>query len=95
MAKVTSKLQVTVPKVLAEQFGLRPGDEIDWQAAGDSIRIVRSESRRAPLSTEERLSLFDRATARQRHRERRRGPAKSSRSRGWSRSDAYRRGRAR
>jgi bifunctional DNA-binding transcriptional regulator/antitoxin component of YhaV-PrlF toxin-antitoxin module len=28
MAKVTSKLQVTLPKVLAERYDIEPGDEI-------------------------------------------------------------------
>jgi len=28
-AKVTSKLQVTVPKALAAQLGIRPGDDVD------------------------------------------------------------------
>ncbi len=27
---MTSKLQVTIPKAVAEQFGIRPGDKIDW-----------------------------------------------------------------
>ena len=30
MAKVTSKLQVTLPKALADQYGIEPGDEIGW-----------------------------------------------------------------
>ncbi len=95
MAKVTSKLQVTVPKVLAQQYGIRPGDEIEWQAAGDAIRIVRAGLRPAPLSTAERVRLFDRATARQKQRESgRRGP-KRSRTRGWTRAGLYRRGRSR
>ena len=38
MAKVTSKLQVTVPKALAERHGIAPGDEIDWQSAGSNHR---------------------------------------------------------
>jgi bifunctional DNA-binding transcriptional regulator/antitoxin component of YhaV-PrlF toxin-antitoxin module len=95
VAKVTSKLQVTVPKVLAEQYGIRPGDEIDWQAAGDAIRIVRAGGGAEPLSCKEKLDLFDRATARQRQRERRAGSVRPSRSRGWTRADAYHRGRAR
>ena len=28
MAKVTSKLQLTVPKAIADQYGIRPGDEL-------------------------------------------------------------------
>ena len=32
MAKVTSKFQVTVPKLIAQQYNIRPGDHIDWVA---------------------------------------------------------------
>jgi AbrB family looped-hinge helix DNA binding protein len=34
MPKVTSKLQLTVPKAIAEQYGIRPGDELEWIPAG-------------------------------------------------------------
>jgi AbrB family looped-hinge helix DNA binding protein len=95
VAKVTSKLQVTVPKVLAEQYGIRPGDEIEWQAAGDAIRIVPAGLRPAPLSTAERLRLFDRATARLERRESSGGRPRRPRTRGWKRADLYRRGRSR
>ena len=47
MAKVTSKLQVTVPKALAERYDLEPGDEITWEAAGDVIRVVPPRKRPA------------------------------------------------
>ena len=30
MAKVTSKMQITIPKRLAEQVGIAPGDEIQF-----------------------------------------------------------------
>lgn len=30
MSKITSKYQVTVPKKIAEAYGIRPGDEIEW-----------------------------------------------------------------
>jgi AbrB family looped-hinge helix DNA binding protein len=46
MAKVTSKRQVTVPKAIAEQYGIRPGDEIEWLPAGDAIRVVPMSSPR-------------------------------------------------
>ena len=36
MAKVTSKLQVTVPKAIADRFGIRPGDEIEFMPGEDS-----------------------------------------------------------
>ncbi|HEY7724128.1 MAG TPA: AbrB/MazE/SpoVT family DNA-binding domain-containing protein [Anaeromyxobacteraceae bacterium] len=48
MARVTSKLQVTVPKALADRYRMRPGDEIEWQAAGDAIRVV--PQRRQPAA---------------------------------------------
>ena len=40
MAKVTSKLQFTLPKKLAEQVGISPGDEVDVSLAGEGLRIV-------------------------------------------------------
>jgi AbrB family looped-hinge helix DNA binding protein len=95
MAKVTSKLQVTVPKALAERYGIRPGDDITWHAAGDAIRLV--PGRRLPVGdlAAQRLTLFDRAQARQRGRERARGKRKGTKDRGWRREDLYERGRAR
>jgi AbrB family looped-hinge helix DNA binding protein len=62
MAKVTSKYQVTVPKVIAKEFKLRPGDEIDWVSAGEVIRVI---PRNRPVVTEDResrLRLFERHT---------------------------------
>ena len=40
MAKVTSKLQVTLPRAIANQYGIRPGDDIQWQPAGTVIQVV-------------------------------------------------------
>lgn len=40
MAKVTSKYQVTVPKKIAERYGIHPGDDIGWEAAADVIRVI-------------------------------------------------------
>ena len=93
MAKITSKSQVTVPKAIAEQFDLHPGDQIDWVAAGEVIRVVPLRRRAAPATRESQLRLFDQAT--ERHR-RRPSPGKASRSRarGWTREDLYRRGRS-
>jgi AbrB family looped-hinge helix DNA binding protein len=93
MVKVTRKLQITVPKVLAERYGIDPGDEIEWEAAGDAIRVV--PPRRAPVrDLAARLRLFDLATARQKAREKGTGRPRA-RSRGWTREDLYGRGRAR
>jgi AbrB family looped-hinge helix DNA binding protein len=93
MAKVTSKLQVTLPKALANQFGIEPGDEIEFVPAGDGIRILTAPERAEPLSVERRLAMFDAATRRQRARE---APTKrsTSKSRGWTREELYTRGRA-
>jgi AbrB family looped-hinge helix DNA binding protein len=94
MAKVTSKLQVTVPKAIARHYGIRPGDEIDWLIAGDTIRVVPPRRTAGTLTPEERLRRFDLATARL---QRRPGPSqvKARRGRGWSREELYRRGRPR
>jgi AbrB family looped-hinge helix DNA binding protein len=61
--KVTSKLQLTVPKVIAEKYGIRPGDELEWTPAGESIRVrrVKNESK-VDLNVEQRLALFDENT---------------------------------
>jgi len=93
MAKVTSKLQVTVPKTLAERYGIAPGDEIDWEAAGDAIRVVPAR-RRERRDVGFRLALFDKATERQRQRQRKR-PVAAARERGWTREELYQRGGAR
>jgi AbrB family looped-hinge helix DNA binding protein len=91
MSRVTSKLQVTVPKAIAQRFGIRPGDEIEFQAAGDAIRIEPA-GKRKPLSIEERLRLFDEATRRVRKR---RWKGKPPEGRGWTREELYERGRSR
>ncbi len=90
MAKVTSKLQVTVPKALADRYHIEPGAEIEWEAAGDAIRVIPARTRRADPAS--RLKLFDQATARQLERGTRFARAPE---RGWSREDLYERGRPR
>jgi AbrB family looped-hinge helix DNA binding protein len=91
MSKVTSRLQVTLPKALAQRFGIRPGDEVELKAEEDAIRIV-IPARTAPLTREDRLALFDQATRRQRAREVRRGQLPPVKDRGWTREDLYDRG---
>lgn len=97
VSKVTSKLQLTLPKRLAEQYGIAPGDDVEFQAAGDCIRLVPSGRHIAGnrLSTEERLRLFDEDTARQRDREKSmnlRGTRPKKRD--WKRDDLYTRGKS-
>jgi AbrB family looped-hinge helix DNA binding protein len=104
MTKVTSKLQVTLPKALAERYGIEPGGEIEWEAAGETIRVHPVGARSDVDVVEERLRLFDQARERQRRRERarqRRKPAAKrparggARDRGWKREDLYKRGSSR
>lgn len=97
MAKVTSKLQVTIPKVIADRYGIKPGDDIDFQAAGEVIRVVPPMGRaKARLSPEERLRLFEAATDRQRRRqETMRISGESMAERAWKREDLYNRGEPR
>jgi bifunctional DNA-binding transcriptional regulator/antitoxin component of YhaV-PrlF toxin-antitoxin module len=93
VAKVTSKLQVTVPRVVADRYGIRPGDEIEWEPAGDVIRVLPPRAH-GLQDLPERLRRFDQATARQRQRQRRAARGRA-RQRGWTREELYERGRAR
>ena len=92
---MTSKRQVTLPKDLADEYGIEPGDEIDWERAGDAIRVVPRRRPGPGLSVAERLALFDAAA--RRHEARWAGvtlhPTPPT-DRGWTRDDLYDRGRA-
>jgi len=91
MARVTRKLQVTVPKAIADQFGIRPGDEVEIVPGEGSLRIVLPiEATRYGI--EDRLRLFDLATQRQRDREKGQSRPTSAPTRGWRREDLYTRG---
>ena len=94
MAKVTGKFQITLPKALAERCGIRVGDELELRPVGRSIQI----DKRTPLDAlplrPDRLAHFDRATARQRTRERT-VQLTPTRSRGWTREELHVRGRPR
>jgi AbrB family looped-hinge helix DNA binding protein len=48
MSKVTSKLQVTIPKALAVKYGIRPGDEVRWEEIHRGAVMVRASP--GPLS---------------------------------------------
>ena len=92
---MTSKLQVTVPKAIADRFRISPGDEIEWVPAGDSIRVIPKGRRRSPVDIRARLRRFDEATERQRRREAGRSFEREPKDRGWTREDVYDRGRPR
>ena len=85
MSRVTKKYQVSIPRVLAEQYGIAPGDDLIWEA----LRVRRAEPRpRSALSQEELLRLFDAATKRQQARNRAAGAAAPTK-RGWMREELY------
>jgi AbrB family looped-hinge helix DNA binding protein len=97
MPKVTSKLQLTVPKKIADQYGIQPGDELEWIPAGESIRVEvmhQKVKNRQELSREERLTLFDEATRRRKEREElilsgKPRPEAPKSGRGWTREALY------
>jgi len=99
MPKVTSKLQLTVPKKIADQYGIRPGDELEWIPAGDSIRVElarRKAKSGMRLSPEERLALFDANTkwldelqAEQLKEAKSKGTRITRENRGWTREEIY------
>jgi AbrB family looped-hinge helix DNA binding protein len=95
MAKVTTKLQVTVPKAIADRFGIRPGDEIEWRAEGNAIRVLTRALEGESLDREARLRSFDEATARQKGRNRSVHRRARKADRGWTREDLYDRVRPR
>lgn len=90
MSKVTSKYQVSIPKVLAERIGIRVGDELAWEDAAGTLRARLATRPKARITLSERVRLFDAATARQADRERRRRLSRSK-GRGWTRGDLYNR----
>ena len=95
MAKITSKLQVSVPKAIAQAFGIRPGDHIDWVAADNVIGVVPVRLARKPHTVASRLQLFDQATERQKRRQAKPSRRNAGAPRGWKREELYQRGRAR
>jgi len=99
MSKVTSKLQLTVPKAIADQYGIRPGDELEWIPAGESIRVelVRRKAKAGhELTTEERLALFDanmvridKLQAEELKKAKKKGMRITREDRGWTREELY------
>jgi AbrB family looped-hinge helix DNA binding protein len=95
MSKVTSKLQVTIPKRIAEQCSIRPGDDIEFVATAEGLRVVTASGRGADgLSVAERLRLFDAATERLRACQAgMKLPLTPPAERGWTREELYTRGK--
>lgn len=95
---MTSKLQITLPKRIAEQYRIAPGDEIEFVPAGDVIQLIPpSGESRLRIGAEERLRLFDAASDRQREREQQMPLDRSGqgKQRDWKREDLYTRGPSR
>jgi AbrB family looped-hinge helix DNA binding protein len=92
MSRVTSKLQVTIPKAIARRYGIEPGTEIDFLPAGEAIRVVprAGESRRSDPAR--RLELFDAATLREDVRRDGRLERDQTTDPGWTREELYGRG---
>jgi AbrB family looped-hinge helix DNA binding protein len=91
MSKITSKRQVTLPKHIADRFGLGAGDDIEWVAEEDSIRVYVAGAVRATPSVEQRLRWFDQASERQRRRQAGLDQGAVA-DRGWTREELYDRG---
>jgi AbrB family looped-hinge helix DNA binding protein len=99
MPKVTSKLQLTVPKAIADQYGIRPGDELEWIPAGESIRVElarRKAKAGHELTSEERLALLDdnferidKLLAAQLKEAGRKNARLTRQNRGWTREELY------
>jgi AbrB family looped-hinge helix DNA binding protein len=106
MSKVTSKLQVTIPKAIAKQYSIAPGDDLLWVATGEAVQVFPTKGLPKPMDTAWRLSLFDAASKRVKARwrqkssprgdaRRRGGEVQSKADRGWTREELYERGSSR
>jgi bifunctional DNA-binding transcriptional regulator/antitoxin component of YhaV-PrlF toxin-antitoxin module len=91
MARVTGKLQITVPKAVADAHALRTGSEVQFESAVDCIRLVVGQPRPG-LSKDEKLRLLRESGARQKARNARWSGFETLQDRGWKREDLYERG---
>lgn len=75
MSKVTSKLQVTLPKAIADRYGVERGSDVVFEPAGDSIRVLVAREPglvgSSGISMADKQALFDAASLRQAARNRR------------------------
>ena len=96
MSKVSRKLQVTIPKAVADAYHIGAGSLICFEPAGEVIRLRIDKPNTLPTGDVVQLciSLFDAATARQAQRNERYAAAhhKQDQKRGWQREDLYDRG---
>ena len=89
---MTSKRQITIPKKIADEYGIAEGDDVMWIADGEAIKILPHQQTAAPIGREDRIQLFDQATKRQRQRDTERQPTSPPEGRGWTREELYDRG---
>ena len=68
MPKVTSKLQITLPKALATQYEIKPGDEIRFEGVAGAIRLIPAKRGVPSLGLEERRRLFQESDQRLKER---------------------------
>ena len=87
-SKVTSKLQVTIPKAIADWFGIRPGGTIVWEVAGGGLRVT-SPGRARRLEAAERERLFRESIRASRAAEGAAIRPAATAKRGWTRDDLY------
>ena len=96
MAKVTSKLQFTIPKAVAEAHRIEPGTELQVESADGVIRlrVARADAGDGTDAREVAVEAFDAATERQMRREAESGFTRdeAETARGWRREDLYDRG---
>lgn len=98
VAKVTSKLQVTIPKAIADAHGIEPGAELVFESAGDVIRVRRARQRvpSDAAARRERIRAFDEAAKRQVARDLQLRDVHqdlfTTVERGWRREELYGRG---
>ena len=88
VSKVTSKLQVTIPKAIADRFGIEPGGKIVWEVAGGSLRVAGT-GRARQLDAPERERLFRESIRASRVQEGAAINAAAAAKRGWTWDDLY------
>ena len=85
------KLQLTIPKAIATQYGIRAGDRLELVPTGDDIRLVPQRRRKRLLSAAERLEIFEQMMKRVDEYAAKHPPelAKPGAARDWTREDLY------
>lgn len=90
MSKVTGKLQITIPKALAERHHISPGCSVHFDSMGRDLLLRLEDSQHKTMDRHARLASFDESTRRLRNLAR---PSSGKHpDRGWTRDDLYERG---